>query len=90
MVTRQKVRIILKSFEHKVLDSSTEQIVETAERTGARVAGPVPLPTHIRRFALFGGPTWTRTRGNTLKSGPTSGSLTSLSRRPRLLTRSPG
>ena len=56
MVTRQKVRIILKSFEHKVLDSSTEQIVETAERTGARIAGPVPLPTHIRRFCVIRGP----------------------------------
>ena len=56
MVTRQKVRIILKAFDHKMLDSSTEQIVETAERTGARIAGPVPLPTHIRRFCVIRGP----------------------------------
>ncbi|HLF04324.1 MAG TPA: 30S ribosomal protein S10, partial [Dehalococcoidia bacterium] len=42
MVTRQKVRIILKAFDHKMLDLSASQIVETAERTGARVAGPVP------------------------------------------------
>ena len=56
MVTRQKVRITLKAFDHKMLDVSTEQIVDTAERTGARIAGPVPLPTHIRRFCVFRGP----------------------------------
>ena len=56
MVTRQKVRIILKAFDHKMLDLSTEQIVETAERTGAQVAGPVPLPTHIRRFCVIRSP----------------------------------
>ncbi len=41
----QKIRIRLKSFDHKVLDSSAKKIVETAKRTGAEVAGPVPLPT---------------------------------------------
>ena len=56
MVTRQKVRIILKAFDHKVLDLSAGQIVETAERTGARIAGPVPLPTHIRRFCVIRSP----------------------------------
>ena len=56
MQARQKVRIILKAFDHKMLDLSTGQIVETAERTGARVAGPVPLPTHIRRFCVIRGP----------------------------------
>lgn len=56
MVTRQKVRIILKAFDHKMLDTSTTQIVETAERTGARVTGPVPLPTHIRRFCVIRSP----------------------------------
>ena len=56
MVTRQKVRITLKAFDHKMLDLSTEQIVETAERTGARIAGPVPLPPHIRRFCVIRGP----------------------------------
>ena len=56
MVTRQKVRITLKAFDHKMLDVSTEQIVDTAERTGARIAGPVPLPTHIRRFCVIRGP----------------------------------
>ena len=56
MVTRQKVRIVLKAFDHKMLALSAGQIVETAERTGARVAGPVPLPTHIRRFCVIRSP----------------------------------
>lgn len=56
MVTRQKVRIVLKAFDHRMLDLSTSQIVETAERTGARVAGPVPLPTQIRRFCVIRSP----------------------------------
>lgn len=56
MVTRQKVRIILKAFDHRMLDLSTSQIVETAERTGARVAGPVPMPTQIRRFCVIRSP----------------------------------
>lgn len=56
MVTRHKVRIILKAFDHKMLDQSTAQIVETAERTGARIAGPVPLPTRIRRFCVIRSP----------------------------------
>lgn len=56
MVTRQKVRIILKAFDHKMLDLSAGQIVETAERTGAKISGPVPLPTHIRRFCVIRSP----------------------------------
>ena len=56
MVSRQKVRIILKAFDHKMLDQSTSQIVETAEQTGARIAGPVPLPTRIRRFCVIRSP----------------------------------
>ena len=56
MVTQQKVRIVLKSFDHKVLDVSTEQIVETAEQTGARISGPVPMPKKIRRFCVIRGP----------------------------------
>jgi len=56
MVNRQKVRILLKAFDHKMLDQSTSQIVETAERTGARIAGPVPLPTRIRRFCVIRSP----------------------------------
>ena len=56
MVSRKKVRVVLKAFDQKMLDLSAGQIVETAERTGARVAGPVPLPTHIRRFCVIRSP----------------------------------
>ena len=53
---RQKIRIKLKAFDHKILDQSAEQIVEAAERTGAVVAGPVPLPTRIRKFCVIRSP----------------------------------
>ena len=56
MVTGQKIRIILRAFEHKILDISAGQIVEAAERTGARVSGPVPLPTAIKRFCVIRSP----------------------------------
>jgi len=44
-MANQKIRIKLKSYEHKLIDQSAERIVETAKRTGARVSGPIPLPT---------------------------------------------
>ena len=58
MVTtnNQKIRIILKAFDHKILDLSATQIVEAAERTGARISGPVPLPTSIKRFCVIRSP----------------------------------
>ena len=52
----QKIRIVLKAFDHKTLDLSATQILETAEQTGAVVIGPVPLPTHIRRFCVIRSP----------------------------------
>src|SRR5215210_7345012 len=52
MAAKQKIRIRLKAFDHRILDQSAEQIVETAERTGAQVAGPVPLPTRITRYTV--------------------------------------
>ena len=48
----QNIRIRLKAFDHRVLDGSTREIVSTAKRTGARVRGPIPLPTHIERFTV--------------------------------------
>ncbi|HWP94067.1 MAG TPA: 30S ribosomal protein S10 [Thermodesulfobacteriota bacterium] len=51
-----KIRIKLKSFDHKLLDRSASEIVETAKRTGARVAGPVPLPTDISRYCVLRSP----------------------------------
>ena len=53
---RQKIRIRLRAFDHRLLDQSAQQIVEAAERTGAAVAGPVPLPTHIRKVTVLRGP----------------------------------
>jgi small subunit ribosomal protein S10 len=48
----QRIRIGLKAFDHRVLDVSTADIVETAKRTGARVAGPIPMPTKIERYTV--------------------------------------
>ncbi len=50
---KQKIRIKLKGFDHKLLDQSAEQIVQAAERTGAVVVGPVPLPTRIQRYCVI-------------------------------------
>lgn len=73
-MVRNKIRIWLKAYDHRVLDQSVQRIVETAERTGARVVGPVPLPTRIERFT-----SWMRqpvfiitTRKSILKFAPIS------------------
>lgn len=50
---QQKIRIRLKSFDHRLIDQSTREIVETAKRTGARIRGPVLLPTRIERFTIL-------------------------------------
>ena len=52
----EKIRIRLKAYDHRVLDQSTTEIVETAKRTGATVRGPVPLPTKMERFTLLVSP----------------------------------
>jgi small subunit ribosomal protein S10 len=49
---KPRIRIKIKAYDHKVIDRSARQIVETAERTGAEVAGPVPLPTQIRKYTV--------------------------------------
>ncbi len=51
-MAKSKIRIRLKAYDHRVLDESAKRIVETAERTGARVVGPVPLPTRLERFTV--------------------------------------
>ena len=53
---RQRIRIRLKAYDHKSLDQAAQQIVEAAERTGAQVAGPIPLPTRIEKFTVIRGP----------------------------------
>ena len=52
----EKIRIRLKAYDHRVLDQSTSEIVETAKRTGAKVAGPIPLPTRINKFTVLRSP----------------------------------
>lgn len=56
MISTQKIRIRLKGYDHKLLDASTEEIVETSKRTGARVAGPIPLPTSINKYCVLRSP----------------------------------
>ncbi len=51
-MARQKIRIKLKGFDYRILDQSAGEIVETAKRTGARVSGPVPLPTRVERWTV--------------------------------------
>ncbi|MBI3236429.1 MAG: 30S ribosomal protein S10 [Chlamydiales bacterium] len=53
---RQKIRIRLKGYDQRVLDRSTADIVETAKRTGARIAGPIPLPTKRERYTVLRSP----------------------------------
>ena len=55
-MARQQIRIKLKAYDHRILDQSAQQIVEAAERTGAAVAGPVPLPTSIDKWTVLKGP----------------------------------
>ena len=53
MATNQNIRIRLKAFDHRLIDKSASEIVETAKRTGATVKGPVPLPTKIERYTVL-------------------------------------
>ena len=52
----QNIRIRLKAFDHRILDQSTSEIVNTAKRTGAKIRGPIPLPTSLNRFTVLRGP----------------------------------
>ncbi|GEK89780.1 small subunit ribosomal protein S10 [Alkalibacterium subtropicum] len=55
-MAKQKIRIRLKAYEHRVLDQSADKIVETAKRTGANVSGPIPLPTERKLFTVIRSP----------------------------------
>ena len=55
-MTTEKIRIRMEAYDHRILDQSAAEIVETAKRTGARVSGPVPLPTRIERYTVLRGP----------------------------------
>jgi small subunit ribosomal protein S10 len=56
MAAKQTISIRLKSFDHRLIDKSTREIVETAKRTGAIVRGPIPLPTRMERFTVLTSP----------------------------------
>ncbi len=49
----QRIRIRLKAFDHRLIDKSTQEIVETAKRTGAQIRGPIPMPTQIERYTIL-------------------------------------
>ena len=53
MASNQSIRIRLKAFDHRLVDKSAREIMETAKRTGARVKGPIPLPVRIERYTLL-------------------------------------
>ena len=83
----QRIRIRLKAFDHRLIDQSTAEIVETAKRTGAQVRGPIPLPTRKERFTVLIFRTSTKTRAISTRFALTSVWLTSLSqpRKPLML-----
>ena len=56
MISNQKIRIRLKAYDHKLLDQSAMEIVETTRETGAKVAGPIPLPTVINKYCVLRAP----------------------------------
>jgi small subunit ribosomal protein S10 len=56
MMVNQKIRIRLKAFDYKLLDQSTREIVDTAKQTGAKIVGPIPLPTQISRYTVLRSP----------------------------------
>ena len=55
-MAKQKIRIRLKAYEHRILDQSADKIVETAKRTGATISGPIPLPTERTRYTVLHSP----------------------------------
>jgi small subunit ribosomal protein S10 len=55
-MTGQRIRVKLRAFDHKLIDQSTSEIVATAKRTGAKVSGPIPLPTKVERFTVLRSP----------------------------------
>lgn len=55
-MNHQKIRIKLKAYDHRILDQAVREIVDTAQRTGARLVGPMPLPTRINKFTVLRSP----------------------------------
>ena len=80
----QRIRIRLKAFDHRLIDTSTQEIVDTAKRTGAQVRGPIPLPTRKERLPFWYHRTLTKTRVTSTKSVRTSACSTSSSLQRKL------
>lgn len=80
MAQSQNIRIRLKAFDYRVLDSSTQEIVNTAKRTGASIRGPIPLPNKIEKFTVLRGPHVDKNPVTNLKSARTSACWISLIR----------
>jgi len=78
---RERIRIRLKAYDHRILDQSTTEIVDTAKRTGASVAGPIPLPTARNLYTVLRSPHVDKKAGSSLKFGRTSACWTFWSRR---------
>jgi len=55
-MAKKRIRIRLKAYDHKILDDSVKKILETTERTGAKISGPIPLPTEISRYTVLRSP----------------------------------
>jgi small subunit ribosomal protein S10 len=55
-MAKGRIRVKLKSYDHRVLDTTTEQLLDTALRTGAKIVGPIPLPTKVERFTVLRSP----------------------------------
>ena len=72
MIGKERIRIRLKAYDYRILDQSTGEIVDTAKRTGAQIAGPIPLPTVKNKYCVLRSPTWTRSRARHLRSARTS------------------
>ena len=68
----QRIRIRLKAFDHRLIDISTQEIVNTAKRTGAQVKGPIPLPTRIEKFTVLTSPSRIKMQETNSRSGLTS------------------
>lgn len=72
---KDNIRIRLRAFDHRLLDQSAREIVETAKRTGALVAGPIPLPTRINKYTVNRSPHVDKNHVINLKFVPTSACL---------------
>jgi ribosomal protein S10 len=80
MIANTKIRIRLKAYDHKLLDQSVTDIVDTAVKTGAKVVGPIPLPTRINKFCVLRSPHIDKNRASSSRCEHISGCSTFWSR----------